>query len=451
MIKKLGNPKVKSILTLLTGTTIAQAIPIAISPILTRIYTPEDFGIFALFLSITSMLSVAITARYELAIMLPKEDKEAVNLVGLSMIITTIISGFTLLVILFGGKGIATLLGNDDIYPWLYFVPVSLFLTGIYQAYNYWSNRKLQYGRLATNRVAQSTTTAGMNLGLGPLKEGPFGLITGNVVAQLIATLRLGMKSIKDDNFSFSDITVKDMKELAKRYDQFPKVSIWSALLNSGSSNMPVFLFSTFFNSTIVGWYSMAHRVLKVPMSLLGSAVAQVFFQTSSNLKNEDPSKLKEVTFRSYKIMLLIGLIPISIIFGFGDYIFSFVFGEAWGTAGNFARILSIWLLLVFVSSPLSMLFTVMEKEGALLKFNIAIFCTRALSLVIGGVIYKDVFVAVFLFSITGIIFWLWHCLYILKIVQVPYVKSISYTGLVITSGLAVSLLLRYVFVQNLW
>jgi len=446
-----NKPFLKNILTLLTGTTIAQAIPIAISPILTRIYTPEDFGLLALYLSITSIIAVAVTARYELAIMLPEDDKDAINLLALSILIASALSAAILIIVLIWGRTIASFLGNEQIYPWLYFVPLSLLLTGIYQAFNYWSNRKQQYRRLAINRVTQSTTTAAVNLGVGTIKDGAFGLIFGNIISQLTATIRLSIKSINKEKLSLSDVSFVEMKAQAKRYDQFPKVSVWSALLNTGSSQMPIFILTAFFSSTIVGWYSMAHRVLKMPMSVLGSAVGQVFFQASSTMRNESPDKLKDVTYRSYKVMLLIGLIPMSIVFGFGDILFSFVFGEAWISAGKYSRLLSIWLLLVFVSSPLSLMFTVMEKEGVLLLFNIGIFSTRVMSLLIGAMIYKDAYITVLLFASSGAIFWLWHCAYILKLVKIPYWKSLSYTCAVIFIVMGVSLFIRYLIIQNLW
>ena len=187
----------KSVFTLMTGTTIAQAIPIIASPILTRIYTPEDFGLLALYLSIVSIVGVGITARYELAIMLPKKNKDALNLVVLSIFVSLVISVIVFILVLVSGKSFASILGNELIYPWLYFVPFSLLLTGVYQSFNYWSNRNKKYRRLATNRVVQSTTTAGVNLGIGIIKKGPYGLILGNIISQTTSTLRLSLKSSK--------------------------------------------------------------------------------------------------------------------------------------------------------------------------------------------------------------------------------------------------------------
>ena len=115
----------RNVLTLMTGTTIAQAIPIAISPILTRIYTPEDFGVFALYMSIASIIAVLATGRYELAIMLPKKDEDAVNIVALSIIIAFFVSLISFLIVFIFNTQITNLLGNPEISNWLYFIPIT--------------------------------------------------------------------------------------------------------------------------------------------------------------------------------------------------------------------------------------------------------------------------------------------------------------------------------------
>ena len=128
----------RNVLTLMTGTTIAQAIPIAISPILTRIYTPEDFGLFAFYASIASIISVVATGRYELAIMLPKKDDDAINIVVLSILISFLVSLLSLIIVLVFNTQITNLLGNPEIANWLYFIPLTVLFTGIYQSFNYW-------------------------------------------------------------------------------------------------------------------------------------------------------------------------------------------------------------------------------------------------------------------------------------------------------------------------
>ena len=179
----------RNVLTLMTGTTIAQAIPIAISPILTRIYTPEDFGVFALYMSVASILSVIAAGRYELAIMLPKKDEDAINIVALSILISFFISFISFLVIFLFNAKITNLLGNSEISNWLYFIPITVLLTGMYRSFNYWSNRKKQYKRLATSKIIQSFTTSSTNLSMGFGGFGASGLILGGVLGFLIDKL----------------------------------------------------------------------------------------------------------------------------------------------------------------------------------------------------------------------------------------------------------------------
>lgn len=157
----------RNVLTLMTGTTIAQAIPIAISPILTRIYTPEDFGVFALYISISTIFAVIVTGRYELAIMLPKKNKDAVLLVQLSIMITLFIAITTLIIVIFFNVEITQLLGNPSISKWLYFIPLSICLTGFYQSLHYWNNRKKKYNNLVLSRISKSAITSGIQVGGG--------------------------------------------------------------------------------------------------------------------------------------------------------------------------------------------------------------------------------------------------------------------------------------------
>ena len=132
----------RNVLTLMTGTTIAQAIPIAITPILTRIYTPEDFGVFTFFLAITAVFGSIANGKYEVAIMLPKKDEDAINIFALGFIISSAISFFLLVLVLLFNKYFVNLSGNEEIGIWLYFLPITVFLSGLWNNLNFFNNRK---------------------------------------------------------------------------------------------------------------------------------------------------------------------------------------------------------------------------------------------------------------------------------------------------------------------
>ncbi len=435
----------RNVLTLVTGTTIAQAIPIAISPILTRIYSPDDFGVYAIYISIVSIVSVVATGNYELAIMLPEKDEDAKNIVALSILITFIISGLTLIIVFIFNKQLTTLLNNQNISKWLYFVPLTILLVGIYQALNYWFNRKKWFTKLAYSRVNRAGGIAGTNLLLGMFNFGASGLVLGNVFGQLIANLYLCRQAFNEKIF----ICVNKEKVIkqARKYIDFPKYSVGSGWLNSFSIQIPIFILSSFFGSTVVGWYSISHKFINMPMSLIGRSVAQVYFQKASEYKSQK-NKLQELTLEIYSKLLLIGIVPIAIIISYGDYVFSLVFGSDWLIAGQYAQVLGLWILFVFVSSPISQLFSILEKQKQGLIFNFILFISRLLSLLVGTLIFKDSFITVTLFGITGAVVWMGHCMYLLGLVNVSYKYTFLKTLSISLPTIVVVLVTRF-FIFN--
>lgn len=230
----------------MTGTALAQAIPIAISPILTRIYTPEDFGIFAIYMAITSIASVLVTGRYELAIVLPKSDRDALHIVVLSVVLSCLISVLLLIFVIVFNSQITLLLGAPEISSWLYLGPVSTMLTGIYTSLNYWSNRKSQYRQMAISRVVQAVSSSGPQLAAGFMKNGSLGLIVGQIAGQLLATFFLATSISRESKIQLEKIHSNRLFVLAKKYINYPKFMIAGQLMNTISSSLPLFLLSTF-------------------------------------------------------------------------------------------------------------------------------------------------------------------------------------------------------------
>ena len=415
----------RNILTLMTGTTIAQAIPIAISPILTRIYTPEDFGIFAIFLAITLIIGSIANGRYELAIMIPKKDEDAINIFALGFIITTSISLLLLVLVLIFQTYFTYLLKNEEIGVWLYFVPISVFFFGIFNILNYFNNRKKNYKDISNANILKSIVAAIIQLSIGLIQQGATGLISGQIISQFFANTKL-LKNIIKDKILISKITKKKIIALAKKYKNFPKYSMPSGLLNITSLQVPVFLLGAFFNTAIVGFYSLSYRFINLPMSIIGSSIGQVFFQKSSELKN-DKKALKKITLQTYKKLFKIGILPFAIITVFGDYIFAFVFGKDWIVAGEYAQLLAIWILFLFIHSPITNLFATLEKQKDALLFNIIIIFSRILILSLGGYFFKDIYITIFLYSVLGIFLNLCILFYFFKLLKINIFNEIIY------------------------
>lgn len=367
----------------MTGTSIAQAIPIAISPILTRLYTPEDFGIFALYMAVASIVSVLVTGRYELSIMLPKKDSDAMNIVALSIGLSCIISTVLLIIVTVFNSQITHLIGSPAVSSWLYFVPVSTLLMGVYQSLNYWSNRKGHYKRMALSRMMQSGSGSMAQLGGGYSAMGASGLVGGQIIGQGLSTALLGRLIYREDQSELKKISRNRIIALGKKYSSFPKYLIVAHGFNTGSSQMPVILLGAFFNSAVAGFYMLTQRVIGAPMTIVGSAIGDVFRQEASHAYAH-AGNCKSVYLKTLKRLIAISIFPFVIFFFIAPFAFAFVFGDGWRISGEYAQILTPMFFLRFVTSPLSAMFMIAQKQRLDLIWQIALFVLVSLSFAFG-------------------------------------------------------------------
>lgn len=365
----------------MTGTTIAQAIPIAISPILTRLYTPEDFGIFGLFIAITGILSSIVNGRYELAIMLPQKDSEAINIAALGLLISASVSILCLISILLFNTPLTTLLGNEAIRPWLYVVPVSIFLAGCFNVLNYLNIRLKLYKDISKSSMYKSVAASALQLGIGFIKAGALGLLSGQIISQLISNSKL-FKNILAQNL-FQYVSWPEMKRLGKRYINFPKYSMWGIFLNSLSQNLLSISISTLYSLATLGQYTLIQRIFGVPTSIMATSFSQVYFQEASEEKKKTGKATQAFSY-TFKRLLLIGL-PISILlFLFIKPVIAIIFGPQWRSAGIYAQILIPFFFTRFISSALSITLSLFERLKTELFIHTSI-CTILLSVVIGA------------------------------------------------------------------
>jgi len=351
----------RNVLTLMIGTTIAQAIPIAISPILTRIYTPEDFGMFALYMSVTSIIAVVATGRYELAIMLPKKDEDAMTIVALSIIISFFVSFIFFLIVLIFNSEITNLLGNPEISNWLYFIPITVLLTGIYQSFNYWSNRKKQYKRLSTSRVIHSGTASATNLGMGFGGFGSSGLILGGIIGRGVATAILAKMVWSEDSNLLKYFNKLKMVALMKKYIKFPKFDLPSSIIYSVYTNMAIIFFSKFFESSVSGFYFFANRIIKTPFSFFISAFSDVFYQKLSKTTDykEIAKELNHFSFKLFKITF----IPFLIIIYSSFFYVEFIFGENWKELYLYIIIFSMPIYIGLLLAPYGHVLKIINRQ----------------------------------------------------------------------------------------
>ncbi len=399
---------------LVLGTTSAQLISIAVAPILTRLYGPEAFGLLALFMAITGLVGMVACLRYEFSIVLPDSDAEGANLLGLSLALAAFISLLTVPIFWIGGDAILELLNAAELGSSIWLVSLTILVLGVFSALNYWNSRTRQFGRLSTARVTSSVAASGTQVGAGfaGFTSGT-SLIGANFLGHLVSTLILGIQIWRDDRLLFREsVRWRRMVGGFRRYRRFPLFDTVSAVLNALAWQLPVFFLAAFFSPAIVGFYSLGFRILQLPMFFVGGALAQVFFQRAAEAKLE--GRLGTLTEGAFRLLVSAGIYPILAVTVVGADLFAVVFGEVWTEAGVYAQILSVWAFVWFISSPLSTLYLVLERQDFGLKVNALNLGTRVVALYVGG-LTGDPRIALGLFAVTGIFSYGYLCLNVLN------------------------------------
>lgn len=400
MIKKIlpRSQFTKNVLTLMTGTVIAQAIPIIITPVLTRIFSPEQFGEFGTYMAICSIIAIVVTGRYELAIIIPKEDKQAINILALSIGLSIVISLFLLIIVSFFISELSLLLGYKSNALWLYFVPLTTLIIGCFESLNYWNNRNLEYKLMASSRVLQTSTTGLTQLVLGGIiRLGTAGLVTGQILGQLISALFLAINIMRKNRKLIGEVSFLEIFKAAGRFKNFPKFLIISHGFNVSSSQSPIILLNSLFINSISGLYLLTNRVLSAPISLIAKSIGDVFRQQAS-MDYAKNGQCTVIYIKTLKKLTVLSILPFSILFIFSEFIFTVAFGEEWSQAGIIAKILTPTFFLRFISTPLSSMFSIAEAQNYDLYWQVILFILVVTSFIIGS--YFDSYrVALILFS----------------------------------------------------
>ncbi|MFW3616422.1 lipopolysaccharide biosynthesis protein [Billgrantia antri] len=347
----------RGVSVLVGGTAGAQLLTIAAAPLLTRLYTPEDFGLLAVFTAFLALFTVLAAGRYELAIPLPENDQDAANLVLLGLLCVTVTAGLAALGVLFWSAPIALALGIPDLAPYLWLVPFGILFIGTYQVFNKWAVRVRRFDQVARTRIWQALGTLGMQIGASPL--GPVGLLGGQATGQGVGAAGLALSALSRPEFRRCSLVGMGLQ--ARRYKNFPIYSTWTGLFNTGSLQLAPIVFVALYGATVAGLYGLTLRILTMPISLIGQAVGNVFLSHApeARRRNELPA-LVETLHRKLAILGIPSLVCLMVI---GPEFFATIFGEEWRKAGVYAQWMLPWLYIQFQWSPLSMLASVLELQ----------------------------------------------------------------------------------------
>ncbi len=372
-------------LALLVGSSAAvNSIAILFSPILTRIYSPENFGVLAAFIGLLEIFSIIACFRYNLAIPLPESDHDGKMVFSLCLVAIVIVVLLSVALIWVWGGSILSSLSAEAFWPYVWWLPVGVLLVGLFDAMNYWGIRKNSFQPIASSKFVASLSAVGIQLSIGFGGGGALGLILGRVVGQGVGSLYLGYKLFSHKwRAGPSLFNVQDMSAIAVRYRRFPLFSTWSALFNISSGHLSTFFILFFYGPGIAGLYALTRRVIRTPLRLFGASLSQVFLGAAP--ESHRRGQLKELTELALRRLLGFGL-PVILVLGFAaPEIFHFVFGAQWREAGVYTQIISPYIFFLFLTSPLGVLATVLERQKFDLFFQILLFLSRFNALLLGG------------------------------------------------------------------
>jgi len=361
----------RNVLTVMTGTVFGQLIPVLASPFLARLYNGEQFGILALYMSISSLFVLIACGRYELAIVLPAEKEKALSLVGLSLLITIITSIGSFLLMLLLGDHFSAWFKEAALKFYLLFVPVSVLSMGIYQTFYNWALRAKRFREISSRRIIISIVTVAASIGLSFSSYGIHGLVIGFIAGQLAGALFISIFVLPKEKVEWGQIQFSGMKEMALHYKDFPRVNTAHVLLDSLQNYGLTFLLSFYFGNVVLGWYSFSYRVLRAPLAFVGAAFSQVLYQEMSEMKNKGIS-FRPLVIQSVKKIMIIGLPFFITLALFAPFLFKIVFGKEWENAGMIAQLMVPWLLINLACSPVSQVPNVLNRQKKAFLINLA-------------------------------------------------------------------------------
>jgi O-antigen/teichoic acid export membrane protein len=357
----------RQVLTLLGGSSIAQAIALAASLVLTRLYTPEQFGTFALFASVVTLLSTGATGRYELAVLLPASDDEAWQVAWLALLIALPVVVLTLAAVAVWGDALAARAGDLRLGVWAWLLPLAVWLTAVVNTLTCWANRCQAFRGLAINRIAQTGITSVASIGLGVIGWASPGLMLGSVLGQATgAALLVG----GGPRPAVRGVDVPRLSALASRYRDFPRINLPHAVLDALQASVVLCLLGAVYGAAALGGYAFALRVARAPLAMLGASIGAVFQQRAARLVSTqcDLADLARRTVRR----LAVFAVPVFLVLMCAPDLFAWLFGAEWRAAGEQARVLAPWMVLNFMTSPLSQLPLIVGRQGRAFGFGIA-------------------------------------------------------------------------------
>jgi len=390
------------------GTIITQALGVLIAPILTRLYTPADFGYLSVFNAFLLMWVTISSLRYDFAIHAPKFSRDAAILVCLCLFVVVIMSFVSYFIaevsIYFGVLGNVS--GRGHFFAFL--VAFGVLFCGAFQVFTQWNARTKHFGLIARAKIAQGLSMLALQVALHPL--GWPVLVVGHMLGQGVGGLSL-VKTFWTAG-EWKGVTARDLFRSARTYWKYPILDSGAALLNVASLQLPPLLFAGMYGPKVAGLYFLGHRVMMVPVSVISASISGVTLSHASDAFRE--GRLKELVWNTFRVLAGIALPLFALMFLVVPPYTGIVFGGAWQEVGYYMRAMSPWIALVFIVSPLSVVPTVLQKQHIFLVFNGLIFIVR-LVIILGLFSLAGFEGVILVFSLASALAWLLFLFWIMN------------------------------------
>ncbi len=348
-----------------------QGIVLLLYPLLTRLYTPSDFGMLGIYTSFLSLFTVVASFRYEIAIPLANTTEDALCVVKLSLFLVLGVTIGSAIVVWFVVGFVTNWMKITDVKSLFWLLPIGVLGTGAYQVFNYWAIRQERFKAIGRTKITQSIGQVISQTGLGILEAGSIGLMIGQCIGQTLGVFSLAKDFRKLQAMQTGKIEQHGIRRMLIRYRRFPLISGPSALLNSAGLQIPTMLFAAFYNPSVAGWFNLGQRVVALPVTLIGTAFAQVYLAQASKLIRDNPQALLPLFKKTATKLLLVGGLPALLLGTTAPWIFQFVFGSRWHEAGLYVQVLAIAFVAQFAIVPLSQTLNVIERQDVQLAWDV--------------------------------------------------------------------------------
>jgi O-antigen/teichoic acid export membrane protein len=387
----------RHVLILVGGAGLAQLLLVVASPLFTRLYTPANFGVYALFMAVVSILAVFATGRYETAIFIAEDNEKAFHVVTFCLFLAATVSALLFVVAFLFRHALAQFLNQPDISTGLLLVPPMVFTTAAYQVMSCWFNRNKKYRLLATNRVVRSVATVTLMIAFGVFGAGAAGIVIATMLGLACPTVLLLYRWNTERRSEHWTASRTALLQTASRYRSFGIYSIWGDTLNAVTGQLPAFILTAYFGPLVVGLYNLTQRVLAAPASMLATAIGNVFQQRAADdLRNI--GNCRKTWWATFGLLMGLSVPTYALIALIAPDAFALIFGEQWRAAGIYARVLCPFFLLSFAASVLSRMTQLAEKQKQDMLWQIALFVLVTASLFYGAIAGRPV-LALALFS----------------------------------------------------